>query len=84
MNVYIWEDLDHVSDNCHEQGGLVIVAASLERCHELAAMQTVTYSYRNDGVPIQTIKIDKPPTRVIPCGPDEPEALYVFPDAGCC
>jgi len=71
MKVFIWEDLDEVSDNYHTGGGLVIIAESLDDAVAIVADK-------------KHIKIDKPPTRIIGCADTEEKKVYVFPDAGCC
>lgn len=35
MKLFIWEDLKKMSDSYHSDGGVVVIAESLERAHEL-------------------------------------------------
>ena len=36
MKVFVWERADHVTDNWHTEGGLVVFAETEERARELA------------------------------------------------
>ena len=71
MNIFIWEQIEKVSNNYHREGGLVIFAESEQRARELANS--------TDGVELG----DEPPDHVISCD-ETPENVIVFPDAGCC
>ena len=74
MNIFIFEDLQQVSNNYHKNGGLVIVAWNIENAKKLVE-------------PDEYIKItDEEWNNVITyeLKHDEEEKYYVFPDAGCC
>lgn len=81
MNIYIWESLDMVSTNYHEDGGLIIVAESLADAKEQANLHNQKESWSR-------IKIDKDPDFVYPLadlGENKiDKRVIVFPDAGCC
>lgn len=72
MKVFIWNSLDHVSYSYHSNGGLVVVAQSLERAKELCAEKDAAVS------------IDQDPSLALDVTEDAVEAVFVFPDAGCC
>lgn len=72
LNVYIWNDLEQVSCNYHSEGGLVVIAETLDECLEVVSED-------------KYIKIDKEPDAVIPTSSRVREKKYfVFPNAGCC
>jgi hypothetical protein len=73
MRVYIWERIQELTDNYHSDGGLVVVAANLQRAIELAEAEGVTFS---DKETIPTINYS-----VVA---DVEEKVFIFPDAGCC
>lgn len=70
MNVYIWDSTWPVTDNWHADGGLLIVAESLEDARS---------AWKGD---VEATKAD--PDRIIPTQPGVEPMVLVFPDAGCC
>lgn len=72
-NVYVWNRLDKLTDNYHCEGGLVVVAGSLDRAREIAVQRVPTCDPSPD------------PDQVWPlaAGAIE-EQVFCFPDAGCC
>lgn len=131
MKVFVWENVDNLTENYHDSGGLVVVAESLERARQVvnesgdkyerskearnAAYKELCNSFRAmHGLPDK----GEIPTNLMPAWrrqydvlnrlyPDIPhvtsgcvdgeeptatyevtgearEALFVFPDAGCC
>ena len=73
MYVFIWPDLAHVSDRYHEYGGLVVIAASLDRAVGLAMDHGVQF-VGDETFAHTTLRVDDAAT----------EAVFVFPNAGCC
>lgn len=71
MKVFIWERIDHASSSWHTEGGLVVVAETEQRARELAS--------KKGAFPTE----DEKPDLVILTDHDA-EAVFVFPDAGCC
>lgn len=69
--VYIWNQVSAVSDNYHPEGGVVIIAPSLDRARKLGEE---TFA---------GMKINTKPSFSVPCSATE-EKIYVFPNAGCC
>lgn len=72
VNLYIWEDVDPISSNYHDGGGLAIIAANLDRARELWAEQGYGDG-ATKGAPDHAFTVGKADERVIR-----------FPDAGCC
>lgn len=72
MNVYVWQCVAKCTDHYHEEGGVVVVAASVERARELAAAQGCK------------ISDEEAHDAEIPCAAGEPERVFIFPDSGCC
>lgn len=71
MNVYVWERIDRLTTNWHSEGGLIVFAETEERARELAADK------------VMELKATEMPSEVRAVyGGDE--AVYLFPDAGCC
>ena len=68
--MFIWENVDHLTDNYHSGGGLAVVAATLERARELAPQGS---SARTEA-----------PDHVYMLAEPAEERALVFPDAGCC
>ena len=85
MNVYIWKHTAGVTTNWHSGGGLLIVAASLDRARAL-------WVERNDAPNIAdwerlsdpSLAVKPDPDHSLPTAPDASELVIVFPDAGCC
>ena len=74
MKLFLFEYLDHVSENYHDEGGLVIVAENKEDAvRQVEAMPNVRISEDewNSVIEYELAQSYKP-------------KVYVFPDAGCC
>ena len=73
--IFIWERVDGATGNWHTEGGVVVIAESLEtardylrgivqdNCEALTVEPDATFDLANDDV--------------------EPES-FIFPDSGCC
>lgn len=72
MNVYVWQRVQQCSDNYHPEGGVVVFAATEARARELAN--------EKPGCHISTLEVVSETRH---CSGGE-EAVYIFPDAGCC
>lgn len=74
MNVFIWEDLEQVSDNYHCGGGAVIIARDAAEAADLIA-----------STPHLEVSIDEWDRAIVYAGveSDHPR-VFIFPDAGCC
>jgi hypothetical protein len=75
--VYIWERVRCLTENYHHEGGLVVVAASLEDARTLFLLHFPKMT--------ECEALKQPPNCEIACR-DDTEALhvFVFPNAGCC
>ncbi len=71
--IFIWENVDEVSEQWHCDGGVVVVAESEDRARKIAN--------EKDGC---NIRPDEKFTAVYQLSADVEEAVYIFPDAGCC
>ena len=69
MNVYIWEEVDDLTDNYHSGGGTVVIANSLEE----ARKQLPENCSAQTDHPIFEAELNAITPRV-----------FVFPNAGCC
>jgi hypothetical protein len=72
MKVFVWERAEHVTNNWHAEGGLVIFAETEERARELANAQ--------QGCELDQ---DENPDEVRDVAGGV-ELVFVMPDAGCC
>ena len=75
MNVYIFKYIDLLTANYHAGGGAVAVADCLGRAVQLIEATNTD--------PDQPCKISTEVTAVYPCDAVA-EAVFIFPDAGCC
>ena len=67
--IWIFTDLNHVSSRWHENGGLVVVAQDLASAKIMVEQSEADVSdWKKAHRGETTLK----------------EALYIFPDAGCC
>lgn len=76
MKVFIWNSINELTDNYHSDGGLVVVAKDLERAHELARNEGVTFSEGDYDELTPTIEYNTDDSAE--------ERVFIFPDAGCC
>ena len=74
--VYVYEDLETVSNNWHSGGGAVIITDR--------SPQEVWHSHftKKGLTNIAELKLPKP-NQTIECS-DSPEVVTIFMDAGCC
>ncbi|NLV87592.1 MAG: hypothetical protein GX025_10330 [Clostridiales bacterium] len=80
MKIFIFEDLEHVSDRYHERGGLVVIAENKEEVMKLIEGSPIIipehkkdyYDGCWDNVVVQDLNGNPEPT------------YYVFENAGCC
>ena len=70
MKVFIWQRINHATDNYHPEGGVVVIAGDLDRAVRLAADKGAI--------------IDKMPDRTLDVHDNASEEVFIFQDAGCC
>lgn len=75
MKLFIWHRVDNATDNYHSEGGVAVIADSLERAREILKPRTG----KNDR---ECEALTTEPDVVREC--EGPDAVFVFPDAGCC
>ncbi len=83
LNLYIWERVNMMSSNWHSEGGVVIVAKSLERAREIAKEHFNPEEEHSTLTDYDTTVFDTEPNRVFEVSSSE-EYYCDFPDAGCC
>lgn len=74
MVLYLFEQVEHVSDNYHDNGGLVIVANDLEHANDLISGDEYIKPSPEEWKKAIVYEL---------AGTHEPK-VFVFPDAGCC
>lgn len=75
MKLFVWNNVDHVSDSYHDNGGVVAIAESLQRAREIIAEAT-----RHAEKPCAAMTIEPDLSREC----DGPEFIAIHPNAGCC
>lgn len=76
MNIYIWKNLNNVTNSYHNGGGLAIVARNLDHAKELVRERLA----HQEDIP----NLDLNPDAVYTLANDEEPAVLIFPDQGCC
>lgn len=71
MKVYVWEKIEHCSNNYHEDGGVVVFAETLDRAMELAEAEGARFQ-QGEEPDVQSV-----------CDYAD-ERVFIMPDAGCC
>ena len=82
MKLFLWRRIDQCTRNEHSEGGVVVVAETVERARELAAQYCDDYELGHAPGHCQ-IRPDELPDAVYDV-PGREEAVYLFPDKGCC
>jgi hypothetical protein len=75
MKLFVWNDVDGVSHNYHDGGGVVVIAETLDRAREIIV------SEGRSKPDCGALKAD--PDLVRDCAAGE-EYIAIHPDAGCC
>jgi hypothetical protein len=92
MKVFIWTNINKVSYNYHDDGGIVIVAESLERAREMMRVidgETTNFDHKKGKavlvptVPEKCGAFTTDPTLILETTHNK-EEMFIFPDAGCC
>lgn len=74
MKIYVWDDVDGITSKYHDGGGVLIIAATLERAIAMLH-ETCPDGYQGTDESLRTS------VRVV--DPNK-ESISVFPNAGCC
>lgn len=72
MNLYIWRIVCGATDRYHDDGGIAVIAESIERARAMI----------EETCPNSCEALTTEPDVIIKC--EGPELIEVFPDAGCC
>jgi len=87
VSVYIYEDVEQITTNWHDGGRVVVVTDREPNAAWAAHLAAVAAEHPSNSPYLDETKITQElpePTRVIATPPGEPEAVFVFPDSGCC
>ena len=77
MNLFIWNEIDHVSNNYHNHGGLVVVAKDLD--------QAIEAIKQSPEIPDNCGALTTAPIAMFALESTwDITSVYVFPNAGCC
>jgi hypothetical protein len=74
MKMFVFEDLDKVSGNYHENGGLMVIARNREHVENLIEGDECIEITEEEWGKVRVFELS---------GEANPE-IFVFPDAGCC
>lgn len=74
MQLFIWNRVDHATDNYHNEGGVVVIADTLERARAMLD------GHGDRSAPCGAMTADPDVTRE--CA--GPEYIAIHADAGCC
>ncbi len=72
MRIFIWSDVDKVSESWHADGGIAVIDETLEDARE-----AIRKKCPND---CEALKVDPDLNALI----DAPKSIFIFPNAGCC
>lgn len=86
MKLFLFEHIEYLTTNYHQDGGLVIVAADPDAARErfAAYASTARGEYSQGDEPIQITPEEWGAVKVFELAGDYEPSLTVFPDAGCC
>ncbi len=77
-HIFIFEDVDEVSDNYHKEGGVIFVASNREEVEDMAKLNGNILLTSEDWKEVKIFTICN-------CNDSEKKSeVFVFPDAGCC
>lgn len=76
MKLFIWQKASPVSHRYHNNGGLAVIAETIQRAREMIAAETGEM----EDAPCDALTTD--PDTVREC--EGPEMIRTFPNAGCC
>lgn len=87
MKIFIWESVDYMSRHYHPQGGVVIIAKSLQAARKLWGKNwediIAEKDWKDEPESTDTTIFNTKPTLVLETNAIEPR-IFEFPDAGCC
>ena len=74
MKVFIWETIQELTDSYHSDGGLVVIAESVDVALAEAMKLGVVFSKEEEQIPDKVYEL---------AGDAKPD-VFIFPNAGCC
>lgn len=78
MKAFVWKRLEKVTDNWHPEGGVLVIAQTLDKAQEMLAAANIR-DVSESALPAPYLEMDID-TRAQNVDPQ----IVVFPDAGCC
>lgn len=84
MKIYIWERIDQLTGEYHSQGGAVVVAESKERAKALLEGYQDQHDKEYNRGPYAKLTEEEYASAVEIDMKSNKEAVFIFPDAGCC
>lgn len=82
MKMFLWYNVDNVTDRYHSSAGVVIIAETLEAARELYKERPNQEGTDHEGEYNNELFTAEPD---LICECDHPKAeVMIFPDAGCC
>ncbi len=79
MKLFMWDHVEYATAFYHHEGAVMVVAADLPAARVLIAHRTEGFNQPDE--PCEALTTD--PDRLYDVG-DVCEAIYVYPDKGCC
>lgn len=84
MRIFIFEKVDKLTENYHENGALVIVANNLESALKMAKEHSSEFHWRENKCPIQLTGKEIANVITYELAEKVEPKVFIFPDAGCC
>ena len=81
MKIFIWRRLEELTTHWHPEGGLVVIAKSLEVARAMIRFKAKLGVW--DAIDPSCDALTKEPDLTFDCSCDV-ETLIVFPNSGCC
>lgn len=91
MKIFIWKDIEQLTDHYHSGGGLAVIADSEDRARTIASQYKDYWIYSKgdidrkiyDEEPYIKLKPEELPDYIFNIEAEE-ERVIIFPDKGCC
>ncbi len=77
MNLYVFENIQQVTNRVHDSAGVIVIASDIERASALLPYVGINRDERDAEIEfdqVQSYQLAEP----------QDESVTVFPDAGCC
>jgi hypothetical protein len=89
VKAFIWTSVGKLTDHYHREGGLLVVAYSLDAARELIRTRSYPRNSFEGDVEREMIPADceahtTEPDTIFAVADDVTPEFWIFPDAGCC